>query len=281
MSQRAIEKLQSMWADLVLVQVKKVVVREEDLVTTVVREFRDTPDGPVPTGNTTYYKPGEPIPADAKDRAEPHYRKYYGFAGGVFFHSDTNQGLDLDISMTFAPSKWGNHKGDPLPKPGDLICGEVVDSLNGPRFLHWFICPKPVERLIRMVTEGKAPSDAELAELLYCEGHPDKIWAIARLLFHDNVQPFVRMFHENGDPHPCDGKLLPGTLYRCCHSGMWLTMSPDKFVHLMSYILDEPSWWDEFKASCETKPHHQSGDWCEACAHENPEPCGYLGYLDY
>lgn len=282
---KALEKLQNMWSGLVFAKVTNVVARPEDIVGSLVREFIRTDDGPVLSRTTgRWLRPGESPSADEASRVEHNYAKFHGFASrNIFFHSSANRGLDLDIDITMTWSKYGNHKATGhAPKPGDVVCGDVEQTAKGLRFAHWFVCQKPVERLIHMVQSGESLPDEELAECLYegDGGFPDRLWAIARLVFHGNAQAFMREHgaRENRtvrDPHPCRGKKLPGWDYRCRNDGMYLPVSPDEFVHKLGHALDEPAWWHEFTAAHEIVKHHVSGGFCVACKASEPTTGGY------
>ncbi len=52
------------------------------------------------------------------------------------------------------------------------------------------------------------------------------------------------------------------------HHGMWLSMGPDKLVHLLGHALSEPSWWKEFTETHKFDGHHGYGDRCLACVDE-------------
>jgi hypothetical protein len=104
-----------------------------------------------------------------------------------------------------------------------------------------------------MVMNGTRLSEKEIAPKLMINGHPDLLFAVARLVLFDNVQAFVDSLKEWDEqpPHPADG--IPyGKFYgpkqrTVQHRGMWLSKDIAQYVHEISYSLNEPRWWEEFQ----------------------------------
>lgn len=194
----------------------------------------------------------EEVPASAWDAAVVKYTKFYGFTEeGTLFHNKYYHELDMEIAMTLDFSTWFNHIGTKItPSEGDLIAGVVAKGSKGKMFKKWFVCSPQLKLLIDMVLAGKAGhSENDLAEKLLYGSYPDTYWAIARLLFFDNVQAFVDQLKSSPPIHPAKGKLYKKYgKYNdyVSWSGMYLPMSAEKFIQELSNNLGEPMWLEKF-----------------------------------
>lgn len=276
MSAEAIAKVQRLWEKLSFHRVKRVIAREpEDILYIEVTE--DTGHSRTLNG----IKRTQDIPQELRSRAKVVWRHYYGFTeDNVFFHNNDYCELDTDIDLTLEFSGWGNHHSGEFKQPaiGQLIAGEVIDTEKGKRLHQWFTVDKPLKLLIDLVRAGGTNlSDDYLGRHLVTHGWPDKYWAIARLLFHDNVQAFVdqALPHEKLPQHPAHGIVTgytsSGKPLTVGHRGMWLSQGHLKWLHVMSYRF-EPKWWEIFKNLTGATKHELAlGDWCAACQAEREE----------
>lgn len=270
MSKKAIEKLRMIWKELKFATVGKTIVNPKDIINITVYENESC----VPL---KMYSRIEEVPDDAWKNAAVSYSKFYGFAQGILFHGNDHNALDIEVNTTLDFSSWWNHKflGQP-PGKGTIIAGQIVGTPKGKKFTRWFVCTPELKLLIEMVLSGKAKySETELAEKLITIGYPDTLWAIARLLFFDDVQAFVDELKERCPAHPLKGRVYyRWGQYRLevSWNGMYLSKNVAQFVHELSFNLDEPMWWEEFQklAKEQELPHSHPapGGLCRACLHE-------------
>lgn len=292
MSAEAVATLRQLWEKLTFARVNRVIAREpEDILSITV--YRD--NGHI-SHNIKSNRTAD-IPDQLRSRTRVAWRHYFGFTDeGIYFQMDNYHGLDCDINITMDFSDFGNHtSGFNKPEPGSLIGGEVIDTPKGRRFKRWFACSPEFKLLVDIVLNGTTLTEEELGRKLVTTGYPDKYWAIARLALFDNVQAFVNNCKsldwdkEDTRPlHPAHGMsygyaMFPsGERLTVDHRGMFLPMGTAKFIHNISYRLNTPSWWEEFKrlaAEQNVEHHHPAlGGWCCAC---EAERIGRGEYRDY
>lgn len=261
MSAEAIAKLQGIWEQLVFARVRRTIAREpEDVLSIEIQEVMGyTPDDNVPIlGSTERWVMSRrlsDIPAKDRWRARIHWRHFYGFTDdGIYFQLQDARQLDLDILLTCDfGTTFMNHEGSDRPKPGDWICGTVIETEHGKRFDRWFILTPELRSLITLIRAGKTRmSEAELAPLLISSGYPDTLWALVRLVMFDNVQAFVDQHRGIKETHPCFGRSYGPTFHngsrrRVDWTRMWLSVPPVQFVHGLSHLLDTAAWWETWK----------------------------------
>lgn len=295
MSAEAVATLRHLWEKLTFARVNRVIAREpEDVLSITVH--RDD-------GHIAYWvKSNRPsyIPEQDRRRTRIAWRHYFGFTDeGVYFQKENYHGLDCDIDLTMDWSTYGNHTGGyDKPEVGSLIGGEIIDTPKGKRFKRWFDCTPEFKLLVDIVLNGTALTEEELGRKLVTAGYPDKYWAIARLVLFDNSQAFVDNCKsvdwqkEDTRPlHPAHGMfsgkvMFPsGERLTVEHRGMWLSKGTAEFVHNISYRLNTPSWWDEFKrltAEQGVKHDHPAmGGLCHACEEERVTHGEYPSRYDY
>ncbi len=294
MSAEAVATLRQFWEKLTFARVGRVIAREpEDVLSVTV--YRD--DGHV-AYNVKSNRPAD-IPEKDRLRSRVAWRHYFGFTDdGIYFQKDSNHGLDCDIDLTMDWSNWGNHIGSfDKPEIDSLIGGEVIDTSKGKRFKRWFDCSPEFKLLVDIVLNGTTLTEEELGRKLVTADYPDKYWAIARLVLFDNVQAFVENCkipdwgkEDMRPPHPAHGMFSGGVMFpsgerlTVTHRGMYLSMSDAKFVHNISYRLNTPSWWEDFKRLTAEQgvehDHPATGDRCHACEAERAARGEYPGYED-
>lgn len=294
MSAEAVAMLQQLWGKLTFARVNRVIAREpEDVLSITVRRNDGYTDYLVRSNRTA------DIPEQDRQRARIAWRHYFGFTDeGIYFQKDNYHGLDCDISLTMDFSNWGNHTGGwDKPEVGSLIGGEVVETPKGKRFKRWFDCLPEFKFLVDIILNGTTLTEDELARKLVTKGYPDKYWAIARLVLFDNVQAFVDELKpvdwekEDTRPlHPAHGMFTGTVMYSgerltVNHRGMYLPMRVPQFVHEISYRLNEPRWWEEFKRLAAEQnlehDHPPHGGLCNACEAERIEQASERGELQH
>lgn len=295
MSAEAVAKLRQLWGKLTFARVNRVIAREPEDVLSITVHSDD--------GHIAYWvKSNRPsdIPEQDRRRARISWRHYYGFTDeGIYFQKENYHGLDCDIDLSMDWSNYGNHTGGfDKPKVGSLIGGEVIDTPRGKRFKRWFYCRPEFKLLVDIVLNGTTLTEEELGRKLVTADYPDKFWAIARLVLFDNVQAFV----DNCKPvdwekedtrplHPAHGMFSGSVMFpsgerlTVSHRGMFLPKGTVEFVHNMSYRLNTPRWWEEFKRLSADQgvkhSHPAAGGWCHACEAERVEHGEYLNSYDY
>lgn len=251
MSAVALATLRKLWEKLTFARVKRVIAREpEDVL--AISVFPSSGGHP---RDLEFHRMAD-VPEKDQARARVSWRHYFGFTDtGVYFQKDNYHELDCDIDLTMDFSNWGNHTGGwDKPEIGSLIGGEVVDTPKGKRFNRWFTCRPELKFLMDIVRNGTALPEDELGRKLLADNYPDKYWAIARLVFFDNVQAFVDNFKgfDHLPPHPAHGMSLGVSSYSgepiiVQHRGMYLSKDTAQYLHEISWQLGEPRWWQEFK----------------------------------
>lgn len=271
MSKEAVKKLRSIWRELEFATVAKVVVDPKDIINITVYENESC------VSPKTYSRMEE-VPDELWKDAVISYGKFYGFAQGIYFSSYDHNALDIEVNSTLDFSSWWNHKFlGKAPEKGTVIAGWTARTSRGKKFTRWFVCSTELKLLIEMVLSGEVKfTEIELAEKLITKGYPDVLWAIARLLFFDNMQAFVDELKEQQAPHPLYGKVYDKWAQyqiEVCWNGMYLPKNVAQFVHELSFNLDEPMWWDEFlrlaKEQKLSHSHPAPGGLCKACLHEH------------
>ncbi|MBI5794580.1 hypothetical protein HZA87_05905 [Candidatus Uhrbacteria bacterium] len=174
------------------------------------------------------------IPSKDRWRARIMWRHFYGFTNeDIFFDLSGYHELDFGINLTCDWGVYANHMGggyDSRPHEGQLIAGIVVNSPKGKKFQKWFIVTPELKFLIELVHAGKTGLTQErLARKLLTDDCPDKLWALVRLAFFDNVQVFTDQARGVTSVHPCMGELYGrvypgGRRYSVRHDGMYLSM---------------------------------------------------------
>ncbi len=288
MSTVAIENLRSLWGDLVFARITRVIGRDpEDVLYIHINKYNPTVDG------KALYRTGEyreikskllkDIPDDERKFASVAWKHYYGFAvnssfpNGIYFSNSRYAEIDFDIHMSLDLCGCGNHSSGSFRKPkiDQWICGRIEDSpKGGKRFTEWFCVDKQTKKFIEFVQSGKCNlTEEQLAYDLVggaC-GFPDNLWAIARLVFFDNVQAFFKLNKGEQTEHPCKGFIYghcypEGYDHEVTWGGMYLsTADYDSFVHTLSCRLD-PDWWNTFKNLRQQINLSISHDqWCVGC----------------
>lgn len=166
----------------------------------------------------------EPVSEQDRER-----RSFHGFtADGIPFDSDRHRTLSFDGGgdppLQFVPG--GAQPISESPAPGQLICGVVEDTAEGRRLSRWFVCDEAFRLLVQIVREGNTHSEDELGRLLRTTGFRDTYWAVARLVFFDDVQAFVDCIGTGGT--------------------MSIGFGFSRFVHELAHLLDM-SWWEAFE----------------------------------
>jgi hypothetical protein len=286
MSAKAIATLQQLWGKLVFTQVNRVVAREpEDILSITVHKNDGHTDYVINSNRTS------DIPEKDRHRTRIAWRHYFGFTDeGIYFQMEDYHGLDCDIDLTMDFSNYGNHNGGfDKPEIGSLIAGEITETPKGKRFKRWFYCSPEFKLLVDIVMNGTAFTEDELGRKLITAGYPDKYWAIARLALFDNAQAFV----DNCKPfdwdkkestcplHPANGMFSGSVMFpsgeglKVTHRGMYLSKGTAEFVHEISYRLNTPDWWTEFKRLASEQGikhnHPNFGGYCHACEAERHE----------
>jgi uncharacterized protein YndB with AHSA1/START domain len=281
MSAEAIATLRRIWGKLIFSRVNRVIAREpEDVLYIEVFKVLTTSEGHKLRNHTDYSvksKRTQDIPEEDRWRSHVAWRHYYGFTDeGIYFQIDDQKGLDCDVDLTLDWSKWGNHQGGPKPEVGSMLAGEVIDTPKGKRFSRWFVCSPQFNALADAILNGTTLTEIELAEKVFGGiNFPDTYWAIGRLVLFDNVQAFVDEFKKERSPHPLKGREYESEMYLggarpvVCWSGMDLPTESSHFVHEISYRLNEPRWWEEFKRLAKEQgmkwEHPPWGGVCHAC----------------
>ncbi len=285
MSAEAIATLQKLWEKLVIVRVKRTIAREpEDVISIEIPQVIGHSDEGVPifNGNRSSVLTRRTADIPQKDRwcARIAWRHFYGFTSiGAYFDLAGYHELDFNINLTCDWGMYGNHMGghDARPHEGQLIAGIVANSPHGKKLEKWFIVTPELKFLIELVRAGKTElSEERLARKLLTDDFPDKLWALVRLVFFDNVQAFVEQHLGVQSAHPClgqpYGQVHPGgRRYTVKHVDMSLPMNhPLKFVHILSHRLNSPQWWEEVKrltdGACDN--HVGYGGSCWGCEQE-------------
>ncbi|WP_328384476.1 hypothetical protein OHQ88_33710 (plasmid) [Micromonospora zamorensis] len=309
MSTRALRALQQLWRNLEFFTVDRVEAREPDDVQYI--NLRKPPIGSYPDGTPMYngslpiersYRRLSDVPQELRPHAQIVWRSYQGYTtSGVQFTKDHYNELDFQTDKTLTFGTWLNHtSSNELPPPGQLICGERATTGDGPPFLRrWFVCDRAFQLLLTSVTDGLRHTEAELGQQLLSKkvGFPDTYFAVARLVFFDNVQAFVDGI-KVGRPSPSVGQLFmgePATIsaaspYLGLHPahdstyaggwpvdwrGMYLATGYAQQVHELSRTLNEPQWWADFlRLAAEqgvVHSHPGRGGVCHACIAEQPD----------
>lgn len=285
MSAVALANLAKLWGKLRFATVDRVVARDpEDVLSITVHNARVSENGNTYLNHTDTSAPRfrrvADIPVELRYRTDVAWRNYYGFTQeGVFFHRDNFIELDTN-HLTLS---WGSQSGGfDKPRRGDVICGEVGPGPRGMRFVRWFVCSAELKFLIELVRAGQTSlTEAQLASRLVINGYPDQLWALARLLFFDNVHAFVESYLGTDAVHPCFGQPYGkpdpgGKRFTIEHRGMWLACTPARFVHVLSRVLEEPQWWSQFKERLGSTPECVGlGGVCPACQAERDAARGY------
>jgi hypothetical protein len=295
MSAVAIATLQKLWEKLSFHTITRVIAREPEDVLFISIKYGPftTEDGCVMYLNnqlTSDFKRWSDVPAGLRERAEVSYRHYYGFTSdNIMFRNDDYVELDLSIDLTCDFSRWGgNHTGGKFKRPrvGQTIAGTTEETPKGRRFKQWFVCSPELRVLIELVKQGHNNlSENELACRMMTNDYPDAYWAIARLVFFDNIQAFVDQCKpEEQNDHPCKGKRY-GQYYGpkqmvINHTGMYLPKgNTAEYVHELSCRLNEPKWWEEFQRLAKEQgvehDHPVYGGLCHACEAEKQKDPDY------
>lgn len=290
MSAVALATLRKLWEKLTFARVKRVIAREpEDVLSISVF--------PGLGGHPQYLESRRmaDVPEKDRTRARISWRHYFGFTDReVYFQKDNYHELDFEIDLTMDFSNFGNHMGGwDKPEVDSLIGGEVVDTSKGRRFSRWFMCRPELKFLVDIVRNGTTLPEDELGRKLLAHDYPDKYWAIARLVFFDNVQAFVDNFKHSGlSLHPAHGMSLGVSSYSgepiiVQHQGMYLSKDTAQYLHEISWRLGEPRWWQEFKRlTAEQGIRHEHpglGGWCYGCQveHDRAHPADYTRLADF
>lgn len=163
------------------------------------------------------------------------------------------------------------HSERNLPRPGQWLYGEVEHRGTERVMRHWSSCGPEFPLLLDLLRsdEPLRHTEAELGLLLLTDGFPDTLWAIARLVFFDNVQAFVdaaavgspartasQLFLGQPAPkrtaparparHPAHGMRHGRDEVLVDWEGMYLEIDPSQFVHELSSLLGQPRWWQQF-----------------------------------
>lgn len=263
MSAEAQAKLQQLWEKLHFSTVKRTIAHEPEDILHI--ELRNPTGSNYPNGKPMFngseyqhhFTRTSEVPESERWRVRVSWRHYFGFTNdNIYFQCDDFLGLDMDINMTMTWSRWGNHMGGfDRPEDGQLICGEVIQTDKGRRFKHWFTCDEAFKLLVDIVRHGTDLSEDELGKRLLTDDWPDKYWAIARLVFFDNVQAFIneakfrRMAWDEDEPewarHPAYHQTYGQHGYTVNY-GMSMPKHPEEFVGDLSLELGELRWWQEY-----------------------------------
>lgn len=307
MSAYAQDRLRYLWRNLEFFSVGRVQAREPDDVLYI--DLRKPPIGIYPDGKPMYdgrlpvdhsYRRLGDVPAKLRPHARIVWARYHGYTtSGVRFDRDGYHQLDFQVDFTLDFSTYGNHTGSgDLPEVGQLICGEPATAEDGsPVLRRWFACDEAFQLLVTSVREGVRYTEAELGHLLLTTGFPDTYFAVARLVFFDNVQAFVDGVRV-GKPSPSVAQLFmgaPATMsaaspdvgrhpaYGATYDGGWpvdwrgmsLATGYAQQVHELSHTLGEPGWWADFLRLAADQgvvhSHPGRGGVCHACIAERPD----------
>ena len=302
MSAEAQAKLACIWKKLHFSTIKRTVAREpEDISSITVYQPADFcyPNGQRATGhmdNSPLYR-GLKRLADVPEvdlwRTKISWSHYYGFTDdGIYFQRDGHNLMDFDLDLTLDfGTRYGNHQfgGYHRPEDGQLICGEVVETPKGKKFIKWFPCDEAFMVLVAAVLgQIELPTEERLGQLLLTDPYPDMYWAVSRLVLFDDVQAFVndirygeivrdaymdRLEVPDWAKHPGSGRKHGKDGYKCSEGGMFLPKGAAEYVHMISFQLNQPQWWQEFlRLTAEqgvSHSHPSSGGVCDACVSEN------------
>lgn len=279
MSQQAIDKLREMWSDLVFARVART---RADETRHVLQVWYQT--GPFTTDEgCVMYQRSEHVPVQGSlaetlarygETARAAWTWYEGWTDSELYFCRGGFS-NLRILLDVVPSEVEQRSEFDKPEAGDLILGIRKHTEHGWRLSDWCYCPEPVRYLVAAVRAGgTALAENEIVEHLLCDGYPDSLWAIARLVFYDNVQAFVDTHYGKGVDHPWYGKRY-GSFYgpaqmQVKHNGMYLSSGADSLVHELSYVLVEPAWWAEFQRLAAEQGHfNHNSTYCSACRWEH------------
>ncbi len=281
MSAEAIATLHGLWEKLTFGRVVRTIAKEpEDVSSIEIPQLIGHSDEGVPIFNhrerIISSNRTADIPREDRWKAKIAWRHFYGFTNErVYFDLNGYHELDFDIECTCDWGGYANHTDGSSHRPvdGQLIAGTVVNTAKGKKFEKWFIVTPELRFLIEAVRAGKTDLTQErLARKLMTDGFPDKLWALARLAFFDNVQAFVDQHRGIAATHPCHGEpygaVQPGgKRYVVSHDGMSLPMQPIKLVHLLSHRLNSPQWWQAVEEIMgeDANNHVGHGGYCAAC----------------
>jgi hypothetical protein len=129
-----------------------------------------------------------------------------------------------------------------LPKPGDVIFGEVMKSSERKfgkqsfkeerQSYKWWMCPgAPLYYLATMVLKGTSETEESLRILLKLQDNYDDLWMLARVILFNNIQCFADMLNPGLHAVPC----------------IKLREQPAVFVQQLSLWLDDFSILTEFQ----------------------------------
>ena len=289
MNTQALATLQDMWKDLTFHTVDTVTARQpQDVLSINIRQRMNAnyPDGkPMYNGwDHTPHKTMADVPPEQREDADIWWKDWNATTtDGTTFTMRTHNRLDFQITpdltwRTDVDTYFG------LPEPGTTICG-ITD---GHTLTKWFAVDPPLKLLIAAVQAGRIDhTEDELARLMLSHdaGYPDTYFAIARLLFFDNIQAFIDdLIHPYPTHHSARNRTLSthpahGTTYaggwKVDWKGMWLPDSADMYLHNLAYTLGQPQWWETFQDMCEDQgvyyDHEYPGRYCRACHRSRPQ----------
>jgi hypothetical protein len=285
MSANAIAQARQLLEGLHFARVKRTVANENDILSIEIPRLLIDEDGYITRNHTAYRIHSNrlsDIPVNDRWKAKVAWLRYYGFADGdIFFHNNDCRALDSYYHSLFRDPMGHEDGGFDKPGKGTLITGKVVEGRKGLKFAWWFVCPPGFYEFTQAILSDSPPTENDLAGKLLTNGYPDTLWAMARLILYDSVQPFVDQNAEKPEVHPHFGKpygkpeFTRSAQLRVQWQGMYLGNSPDVFVHELSTLL-EPSWWETYQelAKQQIPNWRHAGGWhrefCQGCESEDP-----------
>ena len=225
-----------------------------------------------------------PKPQDVErtdDTGTKHYNHFFGFAEEISPCNTKKHKTSRNIWFKLAthvqdgvmvgPIKFGDSNYTTLPSPGDIIVGHVVPNIHrtGYRYEWWCRDAQPILNLTRACS-GCTMTPQELCDNLriMSDLNNDQVWALARLILHEDLQSFVDQYkppHQRY-PHPIrlngpKGYILsPLTTARFIFEVSKVCRCPMIFTHFTSLMQEQRDQLLEYPEEelQELQVHHQS-----------------------
>lgn len=286
MGAEALDRVRSLWCNLVFHKVARMVAKEPEHVRSM-ELLAIHPDDPNQVHwnrlveRTILSRRSADVPVPDRWRLQVSWEFFFGFGkDDTYFNRNGQGGFDYGLGFYRDVSHfngYGDRPGlyDPLPRLGEWIAGEVVVGEKGPRLARWFRCPNQYRLMVGLVKKGEPVAKRELAWRLYSVdgGSHDAYWVFANLLLNDDVSPFVESLQSKTDrpPHPAAGR----TSYFGCpvtNDPIDAGGYPLTWLHELSDMLGAPEWWQRFRDEVQRleleNPHEDLAASCEACRRE-------------
>lgn len=256
MSAESVAKLRSFWEKLTFAPVTRLMGRQpEDVRWMEVHEAQRSDDKSRRfrfdgSGDVEYMinaRRLSEVPEDVRWRTVINWKHYYGFAGEYFFHSREYDGSGRGSRfpmLTDDRRDWVHLR----PPFGQVIAGYACDDPRGKRLEGWFVVEPPLEKIIWWSRNGLGSlTETDLAhQLISPRSYRDQYWAVARLLFFDNVQAFVDEYKKPRANHPCASHIHEGRRISTGGLEMEIPGTPAQIVHWTAHKFEQIGWWEEF-----------------------------------